>query len=51
MTSKDNIVDDSLSCLDRLDELIILTKEQTFIFIDNVSKGMAFADDSQFTAC
>ncbi len=45
MSGKDNIISDTLSWLDCLEESILSKDKEVFVLKDSVSKGMDFADD------
>ena len=48
---KDNVIADTLSRLDRLEESVLSKDKQVFVLKDSVSKGMDFADDPLLIEC
>ncbi len=48
---KDNVIADTLSRLDCLEESVLLKDKHVFVLKDSVSKGMDFADDPLLIEC
>ncbi len=51
ISSKDNIIDNTLSWLDRLEESVISKDKQVFVLKDSVYKGIDFSDNPLLIEC